>query len=461
MKPSALFTAVLFSVSTSLAIPAVAEERIHRPQQVRPLPGQLDNVLMLNDNNPELIKDEGILLSTFPDAAQGGLNVPLNGRFDLFSHHVYAGSETSLDSTLWIAVLAAPLGNERENLQLLEGSTALSQATQTGQTAAPFLPLPALMRESTDVIAAGPGSRVAGDLLSKRRAKELSTDQWTLKPGEPTLLMALPIPVQGLDPLLNGRNLQLRLHSSGPVAIATVAAIASNDRPPATERLVKLLRSGKLSSKEHQPTPRGAKGKMIYSRVSGVQIGSNWRSQLSDPASQVLDVPREPVSWPISSLERGTLGTDQVQTAELEAFYPGTAWAAHGNYGVTYDLTLPLKNNQNDSICIELALESPLKSDRRKDSLSFRTSRTGPVMFRGPIEVAGLDDQEGRPLGLQKVHLVLRQGDQGPALGQLRLAPGQTRNVRVRFIYPADATPPQVLTIRPVKQSRASSVQSP
>ena len=244
MKPSALFTAVLFSVSTSLAIPAVAEERIHRPQQVRPLPGQLDNVLMLNDNNPELIKDEGILLSTFPDAAQGGLNVPLNGRFDLFSHHVYAGSETSLDSTLWIAVLAAPLGNERENLQLLEGSTALSQATQTGQTAAPFLPLPALMRESTDVIAAGPGSRVAGDLLSKRRAKELSTDQWTLKPGEPTLLMALPIPVQGLDPLLNGRNLQLRLHSSGPVTIATVAAIASNDRPPATERLVKLLRSG-------------------------------------------------------------------------------------------------------------------------------------------------------------------------------------------------------------------------
>ena len=460
MKPTTLFTAVLFSLSMTTAIPAVAEELINRPQQVRPLPGQLDSVLMVNDNNPELIKDEGILLSTFPGSLEAGLNATLSGRFDLFSHHVYAGSEESLDSTLWIAVLAAPLGDEGEDLHLLGGSTALSQATKPGQTAAPFLPLPPLIRESTDVIAAGPGSRVAGDLLSGRRAKELSKDRWTLKPSEPTVLMALPIPVQGLDPLLNGRNLQLRFQSSGPVAIATIAAIGSTDRPPATERWISLLRSGKLSSKEHQPTPRGAKGKMIYSRVSGVQIGSTWRSRLSDSSSDVLEAPLEPVSWPISSLERGTLGTDQIQTAELDAFYPGTAWAAHGNYGVSYDLTLPLKNTQNSSICLELALESPLKSDRTKDSLSFRPSLTGPVMFRGPIEVSGLDDPQGQPLGRQKLHLVLRQGQQGPALGQLRLAPGQTRNVRVRFIYPADATPPQVLTIRPVKQSRATSVQS-
>ena len=49
---------------------------------------------------------------------------------------------------------------------------------------------------------------------------------------------------------------------------------------------------------------------------------------------------------------------------------------------------------------------------------------------------------------------MLRQGQQGPALGQLTLAPGEQRNVRVRLVYPADATPPQVLTLRPVKQSR-------
>jgi hypothetical protein len=33
------------------------------------------------------------------------------------------------------------------------------------------------------------------------------------------------------------------------------------------------------------------------------------------------------------------------------------------------------------------------------------------------------------------------------------LAPGGSRSLRVRLIYPADATPPQVLSLLPVKQS--------
>ena len=144
-----------------------------------------------------------------------------------------------------------------------------------------------------------------------------------------------------------------------------------------------------------------------------------------------------------------------MQTAELKAFHPDTAWAAHGNYGVTYDLSLPLINDGDHPANVELALESPLKSDQPSDSLRFRTSMSGPVMYRGPIEVRGLDDEDGDPLGRQTIHLVLRQGQQGPALGQLTLAPGEQRNVRVRLVYPADATPPQVLTIRPVKQSRS------
>ena len=49
--------------------------------------------------------------------------------------------------------------------------------------------------------------------------------------------------------------------------------------------------------------------------------------------------------------------------------------------------------------------------------------------------------------------LPLRQGQQGPSLGQLMLKPGEEKQVRVRLVYPADATPPQVLTVQPVKQS--------
>ena len=74
-------------------------------------------------------------------------------------------------------------------------------------------------------------------------------------------------------------------------------------------------------------------------------------------------------------------------------------------------------------------------------------------MFRGPVEVVGLDDATGTPFGRQIVHLVLRQGQEGPSLGQVTLKPGEPRDVRIRLIYPADATPPQVLTVRPVKQS--------
>jgi hypothetical protein len=37
-----------------------------QPQEVRPLPGKLDDVPVFNSNSPELVQTEGILLSTFP-----------------------------------------------------------------------------------------------------------------------------------------------------------------------------------------------------------------------------------------------------------------------------------------------------------------------------------------------------------------------------------------------------------
>ena len=451
MIHSRVWKAALISLPLLMS-PAVAEP-FRREQRILPLPGQLNEVLMVNDNNPELIEQEGILFSTFESGGEASISVNLSGRFDLFSHHVYAGTDESLESTLWLALLMAPKGNEPVTVTLLEGSTSLSQATQKGQTAAPFLPLPALMRETTEIVAAGPGSRVAGDLLSRRRAAELASRQWTLQPGTPTRLLQLPIPVQGLDPLLNGRNLQLRLHSSGPVELATLASHGKGHQPPSDQAWNALLKQGTLSRKEHQPTPRGSRGSIIYSRVSGVQIGSRWQTRLTDPGRDSLSIDEKPVSWPISSLERGTLGTGQVQTAELDAFYPGTAWAAHGNYGVEYDLTLPLLNRGSDLQKLVVAVESPLKTDRAIGGLQFRSESKGPVMFRGPVEVKGLNDTRGRAMGRQIVHLVLRQGQEGPPLGELSLRPGERKDVRIRLIYPADATPPQVITVRPVKQS--------
>jgi hypothetical protein len=331
------------------------------------------------------------------------------------------------------------------------------------------------MAQGSTPIYAGPGSRVATELRARQRSAELPSS-WTLSPGAPTTLIVLPLPVRGLDPLLNGRNLQLRLESSAPVSLATLAAFGSGNAPPLASAWAALLEAG-LSPREHAPSPRGSKGSLVYSRVSGVQVGSTWRTRLTDPGQSWLSVRRAPISWPISSLERGSLGSAQVQTAELQAFYPGTAWAAHGNYGVEYDLSIPLRNDTPKPVALQLALESPLKGDAAAGGLRFHSSPGNrPVMFRGTVEVTGLDGEPapsgapGRPAGRRSFHLVQRAGEPGPALGTVSLAPGASRQLQVRLIYPADATPPQVLSLLPVpepagqqavKQSEPSSTSRP
>ena len=452
------------------------QQTVLRLQTVAPLPGGLDRVAMVNDNNPELIVSPGILFSGFDPSrgwngvplprAAAHLNSPLNGAFELFSHHVYAGKPESLDSTLWLAVVAAPRGDRPVRLRLRAGSTALSQSVDGQDPAAPFLPLPTLLPQGVTPIWSGPGSRVATELLRRERSPLLPSE-WVLPPGQLSTLLVLPIPVRGLDPLLNGRNLQLRLDSDAAVDIATLAAFGDTRQPPPAAVWAQLLQ-GELSPKEHAPSPKGSPGPMIYSRVSGVEQGSAWRGRLSDPGQTSLAMSRAPISWPIAALERGTFGTGQVQTPPLSAFYPGSAWAAHGSYGVEYDLSLPLRNDTNAPLTLQLALESPLKSDQALGGLRFNTVPGKAVLFRGTVEVSGLDGSAGRPLGRQGFHLVLRAGQMGPALGTVTLAPGQQRQLQVRLIYPADATPPQVLSLlpvsavaEPVKQSQSTPSAAP
>jgi hypothetical protein len=74
-------------------------------------------------------------------------------------------------------------------------------------------------------------------------------------------------------------------------------------------------------------------------------------------------------------------------------------------------------------------------------------------MFRGTVETRGLDNEEGTAGGRRRFHLVQRAGQQGPPLGTVSLPAGASRHVQLRLIYPADATPPQVLSLLPVKQS--------
>ncbi len=86
-------------------------------QQVRPLPGKLDSVLVFNSNSPEVVQEEGILLSTLPPQAKktpsAHLSVPFQGRFDVFAHHI-AKARTPEDlRSLYLGIL---LHNPANNL---------------------------------------------------------------------------------------------------------------------------------------------------------------------------------------------------------------------------------------------------------------------------------------------------------------------------------------------------------
>ena len=188
--------------------------------------------------------------------------------------------------------------------------------------------------------------------------------------------------------------------------------------------------------------------KTIYGRVAGISVGSEWEATLNDgPGKPYLSIPKRggAFSYPLSTVTTGTHGTRQIQSAPMLVRYPDTAYKAHGNYGVHYSLTLPLVNKTNEPQTVAVTLQTPFKKNEYADRLIFSRRPQGQVFFRGTVQV-NYDDREGTPQE-RFFHLVQRQGQKGDALVRLNLKPGEQRMVEVDFLYPPDATPPQVLTV--------------
>lgn len=177
--------------------------------------------------------------------------------------------------------------------------------------------------------------------------------------------------------------------------------------------------------------------------------GSRWQGQVTDPSSAELTIPApgSAISYGLSTLVRGRLGTEQVQTAPLLVRYPDTAYQAHGNYGIQYDLTLPLHNPTAEARTVTIALETPIKEDiLTTNGLRFFDPLPTQTFFRGTVRIRFTDDR-GLPQ-TRYVHLVQRRGQMGDPLAVLNLAAGDRRLVEVSLLYPPDSTPPQVLTIQ-------------
>jgi hypothetical protein len=465
LKPEKSLTVPSTPLSTAQTSPMPSEEQerippqprvILRPQEVRPLPNQLDQIPVFNSNSPELVMTPGIILSTFKPAGkahpEAHLDYTFNGRFDVFAHHVARARSHEDMRTIYLGILAHNPTDRPILVDFLEGATYMSQPD------APFIELPPHVPNPHRLVYAGPGSRVTDEVLRDHLQARLPLRQ-IIRPGQSELLLNVPLLFRGAPSLVNGRSTFMRLESNGPLHLASMVTFSPLDEAtgfetrPTLRDWEELLQVSPLAvPRDIAPSPPEQRGEpFYYGRVSGVAIGSQWVANLTDPGRDTLQIPPvgRAISYGLSLLDRGTLGTGQIQSAPMVRRYPDTAYRAHGNYGVEYRLTLPLVNNTRFYRTVTVALETPIKEDRLAGGLRFFDPPPRQVFFRGTVEVDYVDDR-GRSQ-TDYYHLVQHRGQQGEPLVTLTLRPGQRRTVRVNFLYPPDSTPPQVLTVQTVR----------
>ncbi len=476
-----------------LATPTTAQNQILQKHPVRPLPGNLNKIPVFNSNSPEVLINEGILLSTWSPAnkaqAAAHLNYVFEGKFDVFSHHI---SRPVLDANtvnrlMNVGILAFNPGQQPIKLKILQ---VLSYVNAD----APFVNLAAYVNNSDGRTFSGPGSRISNDIKRGLTDAKL-TKEITIPPGQSRVIFSRSIPNR------SAKSTLMRLQSSGKVQIASVALLdklkspalgvlaighqpnqlPSLEKPAATVKPAKLLpvyrspttadwqeavKNSKLATpRDRVPTNLNAikPGQGItYGRVAGVSQGSRWEAKITDqPGSNDLSLPEsgQAVSFAISTLDGGRLGTSQIQSAAMLKRYPDTAYRGHGNYGTHYRLIMPLLNNFPEERSVVIKMQTPFKDDVLFGGLRFLSPvpADAPIFFRGTVQIRYLDDA-GRTQTKQ-THIVQRRGEQGEALVTIKLPPGTRRQVEIDLIYPPDASPPQVFTVESLGAARSASLE--
>ncbi len=414
-------------------------------RSIRPLPGGLNETEVVNSNSPEVVLEDGILLSTYPPQdmrhPQAHLDHSVQGRFEVFYHHIADGIKSGNLNDLHIGVL---IGNRGANPVKLK---VLDCATYTSQPDAPFMTLPALVSNDAKNVYAGPGDRCTLDFLTGQSsfAVKSKKTEWTIEPGQDVLVFDHEIPVSKLQPPLNGRNFMASLTASGPVNVAVLSTYKESDRSSVFKQL--LTEATLVTPREKPASAPEQKGPMIYGRVSGVSVGSQWLGKLADPDSETLSLPREeePVAYVISSLAGGTFSSGQIETAKLRVRYPDTAYASHGNYGVRYLLPVELENNLGRAATVSIALESPLKSNTSNGFVEFLDPPGSSVTFRGSLKLTE-ENTKGQTAS-HFYHYVLKRGENGTPFANFNIEPGKRKKATIELYYPADCTPPQLLTV--------------
>lgn len=408
------------------------------------LPGKLNEVPVFNSNCPEVVLAEGILLSTMSKKGMNNpyahLNYSFKGDFDIFMHHIANGTKSGHMEDLFIGLVVKNSSSKPVKLEVRKAASYLSQPD------APFIKLNSKLLNTKGNIYSGPGDRVSQNILFN-----IAQPGWpkkiTIKPNSYSLISKLNIPVSKLVPPLNGRNTLIKCFSDGKLELAAVALFEKgNSELPGTSDFVNVLEHGNLvTPRGLKPSLPNAEKNFRYGRVAGVSIGSTWSNKSKDSKTLLLGSDKTTTSFPIASLQNGTFGTGQIQTAKLIRRYEDTAYSAHGNYGVLYDIKIPIKNISKENLQVSLSFDSPVKSDLFADKLKYLSPPSTMVFFRGSVIHDISIDRI--PVESKKVHLVLHKGEKGPILSKFLLKSSQSATVRFNLIYPADSTPPQVFSI--------------
>ncbi|WP_235641362.1 DUF3370 domain-containing protein [[Limnothrix rosea] IAM M-220] len=471
-------------------------------QSVLPLPGELNQVPVFNSNSPEIITQEGILLSTFPKSTKryphAHLEAALEGRFDIFTHHISRPAGTP--KTLYQGLIVNNPTGKRRSIRILQGLSYLNSQD------APFRELPPFIEDPNGHVFSGPGSRLVGDLL-RGKNQEIFPELVSVPPYSTKILFSLPIPPS------SSRSTYLQLESDGGLYLANLAKYEVTDfierevvdeeawdriqeerrqkpveteleglesdskgfeidfgrgeadeslfriptkiiresfvRSPSLDEWRTLLTTGKLvEPRDLAPIPNPSSNQVIYGRVAGVSVGSQWHTTVTNLDKNKFIIPDvgKAVSFPISTTSTGTFNTEQVHSAPMLVRYPDTAWEGHGNYLVHYDLQFPLHNATDETQKVSLIFQTPIKQNQFSDRLTFFETPPDRVFYRGTVRVR-YPDMWGDEV-TDYYHLVQRRGERGQPLVTLDIPPNQTMDARVDFFYPPDATPPQVITVK-------------
>ncbi|MBM3274410.1 MAG: DUF3370 family protein [Candidatus Sericytochromatia bacterium] len=399
-------------------IPLAASARASLPDRaefspgaggVLPLPGGLDHVQVLNSNHPEIVVGAGISISTLPLAGEAHLTHAFEGDFEIFAHH-----QNRSGGKLHQAVVLYNPGSAPVTVDV---GTSASYDTAS----AIYLDLPFLKvgKGPLSRISSGPGAKTSGAIL--RGEGNVPPRKIEIPPGAYHVLHT-----KAFMPF-NELTSQFRLKSSGPVH----AAVLFDRREPTPEAAAAMLGAGtRLERTKSDPPATDGR----YGRVGGVQVGARWQGTLTteDGKRFVLPGPAQARAYLVDGVMKNTQGTGQDQSAPLLLRYPTSAVRSHANYGVEYELTVPLENRSDRPQRVRFYMDSP-------------TAGNG-VFFRSFRGLLAFEDREvGRT---SYVHVGQQPKERGTTpLHEVVVPPGATRELRVRLIYPADATPPQVLRV--------------